>query len=78
MVRSDVDRIEDERIHQVIFGDESGRKRRPAEEAWAAETRDACAETGTAFYYKQWHGANGKKVHLPMLDGRAYREFPAP
>ncbi len=65
-------------VHQVIFGDESGRKRRPAEEKWAEDTRDACAETGTAFFYKQWHGKDGKKVHLPVLDGRTYREFPAP
>ena len=80
MVRSERawNRIDETRIHQVIFGDESGRKRRQAEEKWAEDTRDACEASDTAFYYKQWHGKDGKKVHLPVLDGKTYREFPAP
>jgi len=67
----------------VIFGDESGRERRPAELAWARETRDACAAAGVAFYFKQWHGdgvdgprdKKGKR-HLPILDGRIHDSMP--
>lgn len=70
----------------IIFGDESGRKRRPAELDWARETRDVCAERGIAFHFKQWCGAeaagvegerNKKRViHLPILDGVQHAEMP--
>lgn len=67
----------------VIFGDESGKRRRPAELAWARETRDACAAAGVAFYFKQWHGdgVDGerdkkRKVRLPILDGRRHDAMP--
>jgi protein gp37 len=70
----------------VIFGDESGRKRRPAELEWARQTRDACIARGSAFHFKQWCGADAegltgardtrKKIHLPVLDGVSYKEFP--
>lgn len=70
----------------VIFGDESGRKRRPAELDWARETRDFCAERGITFHFKQWCGAdvagvegerNTKRViHLPILDGTQHAEMP--
>lgn len=73
-------------IDWVIFGDESGRGRRPAELDWARTTRDACAESGVAFHFKQWcgeleDGVDGdrvkKKIHLPMLDGQRHAEFPS-
>jgi protein gp37 len=70
----------------VIFGDESGRKRRPAELEWARSTRDACAKADIAFHFKQWCGdavdgiagdRDGKrKIHLPMLDGVQHAAFP--
>lgn len=73
-------------IDWVIFGDESGRRRRPAELEWARETRDACAIAGVAFHFKQWCGAgidgvegdrNAKRViHLPILDGVQHAAFP--
>jgi len=70
----------------IIFGDESGRKKRPAELEWARQTRDACLARGSAFHFKQWCGADAdgltgvrdrkKKIHLPVLDGASYKEFP--
>lgn len=72
-------------IDWVIFGDESGRKRRDADIAWARETRQACAEHGVAFHFKQWCGAlvdgvggerTKKAIHLPILDGVQHAAFP--
>jgi protein gp37 len=67
----------------VIFGDESGRERRPATLKWARDTRDACAAAGVAFYFKQWHGAGVEgerdkkgKYHLPILDGQRHAAMP--
>lgn len=72
-------------IHWVIFGDESGRRRRPADIEWARQTRDACEAHGVAYHFKQWCGANvdgitgereKKKIHLPLLDGVRHAAFP--
>ena len=70
----------------VIFGDESGRRRRDAELDWARETRDACATAGVAFHFKQWCGddvpglegerTKARKIHLPILDGVQHAAFP--
>lgn len=71
---------------QIIFGDESGRQKRPAELAWARMTRDACQRYGVAFQFKQWCGADADglsgardkkgKIHLPVLDGVQHAAFP--
>lgn len=45
---------EDERIHWVIAGGESGHGARPMAPAWARSLRDQCQESGTAFHFKQW------------------------
>lgn len=76
----------DVRPDWVIFGDESGRSRRPAELDWARETRDACAAAGVAFHFKQWCGDDApglegertkrRKIHLPLLDGVQHAAFP--
>jgi protein gp37 len=70
----------------VIFGDESGRKKRPAEAQWARDTRDACERAGVTYFFKQWCGADAPgiagerdkkgKIHLPVLDGRQHSEMP--
>lgn len=71
----------------VIFGDESGRNRRPALLEWARTTRDACEAAGVAFHFKQWCGADvdgldgervgkARKIHLPILDGSQHAAFP--
>lgn len=73
----------EDRPDLVIFGDESGRQRRPAQLRWARETRDACTAAGVAFYFKQWHGdgVEGErdkkhKIHLPILDGQRHDAIP--
>lgn len=72
-------------IDLVIFGDESGRARRPAEIDWARQTRDACAAAGVLFHLKQWcgddvdgiGGERGKgRIHLPILDGVQHAALP--
>lgn len=63
-------------IDWLIVGDESGHKRRPAELDWIRSARNAAARHGVAFHYKQWNG-DGKKIHLPILDGKVHAEFPA-
>lgn len=72
-------------IHWVIFGDESGRERRPAQLEWARCTRDACEEYGVPFHFKQWCGDDvpgvlgdrvKQKIHLPILDGVRHAAFP--
>lgn len=61
-------------IHQVIVGAESGRGARPFNEDWARSLRDQCQAQGVAFFYKQRLDARGRKVSLPMLDGRQWAE----
>lgn len=79
----DADLLRD--IDLVIFGDESGRNRRDANLEWAKRTRDACAQYGSKFHFKQWcgddvDGVAGKrhkgKIHLPILDGSQHGEMP--
>jgi protein gp37 len=63
-------------IHWVIVGSESGHGARPMNEDWARSLRDQCAAAGVAFFYKQRLNERGRKVSLPMLDGRQWTEFP--
>lgn len=63
-------------IHWVIAGAESGRKARPMEDNWVRRVRDQCTEQGVKFFFKQ-RVVGGKKVSLPMLDGRTWEEMPA-
>mgnify|MGYP001619842369 CR=1 FL=1 len=62
-------------IHQVICGGESGPKARPMHPDWARSLRDQCAAAGVPFFFKQIM-VDGRMVHLPMLDGRQWKEFP--
>jgi len=64
-------------ISWVICGAESGPKAREMKEDWVRNVRDQCADTGTAFLYKQ-KVANGKKISLPELDGKVHFNFPEP
>ena len=38
----------------VIVGGESGPGARPMEKGWVTEIRNQCAQTGVAFFFKQW------------------------
>jgi protein gp37 len=64
-------------IHQVIVGAESGHGARPMREDWVRSVRDQCIAQGVAFFYKQRLDGRGRKVSLPVLDGRQWAEFPA-
>lgn len=59
----------------VVFGCESGPKRRPYELDWARQTRDDCQAAGVAYFLKQTI-ENGRVVETPKLDGRPWTEFP--
>lgn len=62
-------------IHWLIIGDESGPHRRAVDATAVRDARDAAERNGVAFHLKQLH-VNGKKVHLPVFDGRRHAEFP--
>lgn len=62
-------------IHWLIVGSESGPRARPMDEAWVRAARDAAAANGVAFFYKQ-KTVKGRKVPLPVLDGRQHRDQP--
>jgi protein gp37 len=63
-------------IHWLIVGNESGHHRRPAAMDWVRVARDAAARHGVQFHFKQWVEPNGKKIHLPILDGAQHAAFP--
>jgi protein gp37 len=62
-------------IDLLIVGDESAApsKRRPAHLDWVRIARDAAIRNGVALHLKQLH-VDGKKVHLPILDGRRWAQ----
>lgn len=61
-------------IQWAIVGGESGARARPIKEAWIDEIHDACRESETAFFFKQW-GTWGKdnKKRSKKQNGRQYR-----
>jgi protein gp37 len=63
-------------IAWLIVGSESGRGARPMQDDWVRSLRDQCIKSGVAFFFKQ-RTVNGKKVPLPLLDGRQWLQFPA-
>jgi len=80
------------RLDWIIAGSESGPGARPAELGWFRSVRDRCAAAGVPFFFKQWvgergltpnhlgvhhDGTPGRKVSLPILDGRQHVEWPA-
>jgi hypothetical protein len=78
------------RLHSVdwaIVGGESAPRvadARPMREDWVRGLRDACAASGTAFFFKQWGTWAAREVGLrgkggkddALLDGVRWREFP--
>ncbi len=62
-------------IDWVITGGESGHGARPVEEEWITDIRDQCINSGVAFFFKQWGGANKKKAG-GVLQGRTWNEMP--
>jgi protein gp37 len=63
-------------IHWAIVGGESGPGARPMEAWWVDELKDACAEQGVAFFFKQWGGVRKDRTGR-TLHGRTWDEYPA-
>lgn len=73
----------------IITGDEDTRRDRArmTDLDWIRAVRDQCVAAHVAFHFKQWAGRavpgiGGErdkrgKIHLPLLDGRRWAEFPA-
>ena len=51
------------------------RRARPMQLDWVRNIRDQCIATGVPFFFKQ-DAVHGRKVPLPELDGRKWRQFP--
>jgi protein gp37 len=64
-------------IDWTICGAESAPRgrARPMQLDWVRNNRDQCIAAGVAFFFKQ-DAVRGKKVPLPELDGRQWRQFP--
>jgi protein gp37 len=63
-------------IDWIIAGAESGPGARPADDSWFRSARNQCEAAGVSFFLKQ-KAKNGKKISLPVLDGRRHAEVPA-
>ena len=62
-------------INWVIVGAQSGTHARPMQLDWVRSIRDQCIAAGVAFFFKQ-DAVRGRKIRLPELDGRQWRQFP--
>jgi protein gp37 len=63
-------------IDWLIYGGESGPRRRPEDKQWARDVRDRCRAAGVAFFHKQ--SAALRPGQGRDLDGRLYEEYPTP
>jgi protein gp37 len=63
-------------IDWVIVGAESGHGARPMQDDWVRSVRDQALETGCKFFLKQKADSRGRKISLPMLDGRQWADMP--
>ena len=64
-------------IDWLIAGGESGGRHRPVNPQWIMNLRDACAQTGTAFFFKQWGGRTSKSRGRTLED-RLWNAMPEP
>ncbi len=64
-----------QRLGWVICGAESGPQARPMHLDWVRSLRDQCAASEVPFFFKQ-AVVDGRKVSLPLLDGRRWNEVP--
>ncbi len=72
----DIGEINLDGIHWVIVGAESGRGARPMQDDWVRSIRDQALAAGCKFFFKQ-RAERGRKISLPLLDGKRWAEFPA-
>jgi protein gp37 len=71
-----IDNVDLNSIAWAIVGGESGPGSRPIHEDWVLELQETCRFFGTAFFFKQWGGAN-KKASGRLLRGQTYDAMPA-
>lgn len=64
-------------IHWVIVGGESGGGARPMDAQWVRDIRDACAEQGVAFFFKQAGNVLGKAWGTKKPHGDDPSEWPS-
>jgi protein gp37 len=64
-------------IDWLLAGGESGPNHRPMDPEWVRELKQACSDTGVAFFFKQW-GGRTPKAQGRKLDGSTYNEMPRP
>ena len=62
-------------IHWAIVGGESGPGSRSIEQEWVDQIKSQCRKYDTAFFFKQWGGAN-KKAAGRKYRGRTWDEYP--
>ena len=67
--------IDIEGISWVIVGGESGPNARRMEERWVLDIRDACAQNGVDFFFKQWGGPTPRSGGR-LLGGIEYNAMP--
>jgi protein gp37 len=72
-----LERLDLSGIHWLIAGGESGHHHRRLDLAWVRDLRDRCAESGTAFFFKQV-GGRTPKAGGRELDGRTWDDYPQP
>jgi protein gp37 len=62
----------------AIAGAESDpwRRARPMQLDWVRHIRDQCIAAGVPFFFKQHAEQGGRKLPVPELDGRQWRQFP--
>ena len=69
--------LEDDTLHWVIVGGESGPRARPMEEEWAHSLKEQTAHAEVSFFFKQWGGRRGKRSgDKALLGGRTWHEMP--
>jgi len=68
--------VRDISVDWVIAGAELGTGARPMEIDWVRSLRDQCDSAGVSFMFKQDATPNGRKISLPVLDGRQWTEMP--
>jgi protein gp37 len=76
-----------DRIDWVILGNEDAPRPRETEMEWVRSLLSQCAEAGVPVHAKQWYLSgdapdgiagrpDGRKIHLPVIDGRVYDDYP--
>lgn len=60
----------------IVAGSEGGHGARPMDLDWVRSLRDQCQRAAVPFFYKAGPDETGRRVEMPLLDGRQWAEFP--